>query len=41
MEFANGKDDIPYMMENEKCVQTTNQILFDKWRCPKQSWGHP
>jgi len=24
-EFVNGKDDIPYIMENKKMFQTTNQ----------------
>jgi hypothetical protein len=25
-EFVNGKDDIPYIMENKKMVETTNQV---------------
>ena len=28
MEFVNGKDDIPYMMENKNMFQTTNQYIY-------------
>ena len=28
MEFVNGKDDIPYIMENKKCVKQPTSIYW-------------
>jgi len=36
-EFVNGKDDIPYIMETNKCLkhlETTNQIISTKTQKP-------
>ena len=29
MEFVNGKDDIPYMMENKKCLKPPTRLCND------------
>jgi hypothetical protein len=47
-EFVNGKDDIPYMMETNKCLkhlETTNQIISTKTQkpaiCSSPPWTVP
>jgi hypothetical protein len=52
MEFVNGKDDIPYMMENKNMFETTNQLLtlvdhnwlvtlvYRNWISPIENWKY-